>query len=142
MAGAGKKRAKQDKKANNGNEKSSEGSHLTPVQKQSVRAYDGPGESSRGAAPSSGQASQGRGRQGSTAPPSAGQPSVGQQSVRTPSGGPPSVSVRSPSRGRAPSQVRGSSTNLLPDRAALMSAARYVDLPGNAYTSGNEVSRS
>ena len=121
MAGGAKHRAKKDRQAQLG--QSSE-AQKTPVQ-QPVRAYDGPGESSRGAPPSSGSGAQGRGRSGSTAPPS-----VGQQSVR------------SPSRGRTPSQVRGTPTNLLPDRNALMSAARYVDLPGNAYILGNEVSRS
>ena len=137
MAGAAKHRAKKDKKVQADYNKSSEESQSIPVQ-QSVRAYDGPGESSRGAPPSTGGASQGRGRQGSTAPPSVGQPSV-----RSPSRGPPTQpSVRSPSRTRGPSQVLGSSTNLLPDRTALMNAARYVDLPGNAYTLGDKVSRS
>ena len=120
MAGA-KKRAKKDRQAQY--EQSAE-SQKTPVQ-QPVRAYDGPGESSRGAPASSASGTQGRGRSGSTAPPS-----VGQQSVR------------SPSRGRTPSQVRGTSANILPDRTALMNAARFVDLPGNAYVLGDEVSRS
>lgn len=119
MAGGAKNRAKKDRHAQL--EQSSEAQKI-PVQ-QPVRAYDGPGESSRGAPPSSAGGTQGRGRSGSTAPPSAGQ-----------------QSVRSPSRGRTPSQVRGTATNLLPDRSALMSAARYVDLPGNAYVLGQEVS--
>lgn len=120
MAGGAKHRAKKDRQAQL--ERSSE-AQKTPVQ-QPVRAYDGPGESSRGAPPSSGSGIQGRGRSGSTAPPSVGQ------------------TVRSPSRGRTPSQVRGTSTNILPDRNALMSAARLVDLPGNAYVLGEEVSSS
>ena len=109
---------------------------MAASQQQAVRAYDGPGDSSHGAPPSS-TGSQGRGRPGSTAPPSVGQPSV-----RSPSRGPPSVGIRSPSHGRAPSQVRGTSANMLPDRTALMDAARRLDLPGNAYTFGNPVSRS
>ena len=121
MPGGAKNRAKKDRQAQN--EQSSQ-PQKTPVQ-QPVRAYDGPGESSRGAAQSSASNTQGRGRSGSTAPPS-----VGQQSIR------------SPSRGHTPSQVRGTSTNLLPDRNALMSAARFVDLPGNAYILGEEVSHS
>ena len=122
MAGAAKNRAKKDRQAKL-EKKSNENLQAPPV-KQPIRAYDGPGESSRGTAHSStGGASQGRGRAGSNAPPSVGQPSV-----------------RSPSRGRNPSQVRGTSANLLPDRTALMGAARYVDLPGNAYVLGNEVS--
>ena len=140
MAGAAKNRAKKDRQAAE-KKKSSEDLQQAPVQ-QTLRAYDGPGDSSRGAPGSSG-------RPGS----SAGPPSVGQRSVRSPSQGrgrsgstaPPSVgqpSVRSPSRGPAPSQVRGTSSNLLPDRTALMSAARYVDLPGNAYTLRDEVSRN
>ena len=136
MPGASAKRAKKDKKVHAEHNKSSEESQSIP--KLSVRAYDGPGESSRGTPTSAGGASQGRGRQGSNAPPSVGQPSV-----RSPSRGPPTQpSVRSPSRSRASSQVRGTSTNLLPDRTALMQAARYVDLPGNAYILGNKVSCS
>ena len=141
MPGATAKRAKKDKKVHAEQNKSSEESHSIP--KLSVRAYDGPGESSRGTPTSAGGASQGRGRQGSNAPPSVGQPSAGQPSVRSPSRGPPTQpSVRSPSHARASSQVRGTSTNLLPDRSALMQAARYVDLPGNAYILGNKVSCS
>lgn len=136
MPGASAKRAKKDNKVQAQHNKSSEESHSIP--KQSIRAYDGPGESSRGTPASAGGASHGRGRQGSTAPPSVGQPSV-----RSPSRGPPTQpSIRSPSRTRAPSQVRGTSTNLRPDRTALMEAARYVDLPGNAYILGKEVSCS
>ena len=121
MAGA-KNRAKKDRLAQL--QQASEAQN-NPIQ-QPVRAYDGPGESSRGAPPSSASGgNQGRGRSGSIAPPSTGQ-----------------QSVRSPSRGRTPSQVRGTSTNLLRDRTALMSAARLVDLPGNAYIVGDEVSRS
>lgn len=116
MGGTAKQRAKKDRQALVG----SDNAQQAPPVKQTLRAYDGPGESSRGAPASSAGGSQGRGRAGSTAPPSA--------------------SVRSPSRGRDPSQVRGTSTNLLPDRSALMKAARLVDLPGNAYHLGNEVS--
>ncbi len=111
-------------------------SNTAPVQQPpKLRGgYDGPGDSSTGGPPS-------RGRPGSTAP-SVGQPgrAPARGPSQGPSQGPPSSAGRASSQTRASSQVRGTSSRMLPDRtgdlAARRYAARYIDLPANAYTTG------
>ena len=118
MAGAGKKRAKNERQAGKGQASHGNGSNQPPAPEQlsGMSSFDGPGESSSGAPTS-------RGRSGSQAPPSVGQPQQSQ-------------SARSQSHTRSSSQARGTSSNLLPDRTANRFAARFIDLPGNAYVYG------
>lgn len=135
MAGAAKNRQKKERNAAHNaaqaeKREENHASNTAPVQEPpKLRGgYDGPGDSSAGGPPS-------RGRPGSTAP------SVGQPSRAPPSGpsqGPPSSTGRASSQIRGSSQVRGTSSQMLPDRtgdlAARRYAARYIDLPANAYT--------
>ncbi len=95
--------------------------------------YDGPGDSSTGGPPS-------RGRPESTAP-SVGQPGRAPRGPsQGPSHGPHSSTGRASSQIRDSSQVRGTSSRMLPDRTgdldARRYAARFIDLPANAYTIG------
>ncbi|KAG7001308.1 hypothetical protein G7Y79_00032g066610 [Physcia stellaris] len=114
MGGLAKQRAKKDRQAL----RDSNNAQQALSVEQTLRAYDGPGESSRETFDLSAGGFQGRERAEFTA------------SLST--------DVRSPSRGRDPSQIRETSTKLLPDRSALMKAARLLGLPGNAYQLGNE----
>lgn len=115
MAGAAKQRQKKERDAAAADKREKNlASSTAPVQlPPKLRGgYDGPGDSSTGGPPS-------RGRPESSAP------SVGQPG-------------RAPPRG--PSQVRGTSSRMLPDRTgdfeARRYAARFIDLPANAYTIG------
>ena len=96
-----------------------------PIKQPRPAGFDGPAESSSGAPPS-------RGRPESSRAPSVGQPIRGQSPRRGPSQG--------PSQGRTSSQERGTSSRMLPDRDEVLKArrfaARFVDLPANAYTIG------
>lgn len=120
MVGAAKARAKKDlERARQEQQRVAEAAaapqHLHPNRNT---GFDGPADSSTGGPPS-------RGRPESTAP-SVGQPPRAQSQVRA------------PSQGRSSSQIRGTSSQMLPDRTGLMEArrfaARFIDLPGNAYT--------
>ena len=126
MPGAQKKKAQKERQAgkaqgSQGNgqpmhqqpERSNTGGNQPPLAQpmSAMSGFDGPGESSSAAPPS-------RGRSGSHATPSVGQ------------------SARGTSQTRRSSQIRGTSSNLLPDRDANRFAARFIDLPGNAYVYG------
>ena len=130
MAGAGKARKKEEQKGQRAAQQAarqaappsgSNNAAAQQPQQQRPTAFDGPGDSSTGGPPS-------RGRPASSAAPSVGQPGRGQSQVRAPSQG--------PSQGHASSQVRGTSSSMLPDRSGNRFAARFIDLPGNAYTIG------
>jgi len=137
MAGAAKQRQKKERDAAAADKREKNlASSTAPVQlPPKLRGgYDGPGDSSTGGPPS-------RGRPESSAP-SVGQPGRAppRGPSQGPSQGPPSSTGGASSQIRGPSQVRGTSSRMLPDRTgdfeARRYAARFIDLPANAYTIG------
>ena len=129
MPSAQKARAKKDAKIARETRASADAAPQHPTQQPTKQprpaGFDGPAESSSGAPPS-------RGRPESSTAPSVGQPIRGQSPRPGPSQG--------PSQGRTSSQVRGTSSRMLPDRGEALKArrfaARFIDLPANAYTIG------
>jgi len=136
MAGAAKKRAQKERQAHRASEEASAQTSSVQASRPSPGGFDGPGDpldtrsrsgsrppSSAGAPPGH----SGHSRHSSNAPPAYGPPAGGTSSRPGSSYGPPSVISR-PSARDAPKPMKVGDVN------------RRLDLPGNAYNIGSEVS--